>query len=361
MQKIEVLVAGGYGSVGTHISTLLSADDRFSPVIAGRSEDKAKDLAQKLGCKWTRIDLIDKKSIEEAIQNANVVINCFVPSADFNTLLAEQAAEKGIYYLDIAAFNIFNERVVEINNSAVQKGSTLITALGLYPGIASLVIASNKDHFDLIDSIDIYFTSGGKMEGLSLLSLQGIKLMMDETPRIWNGSGWVTAESRGTKEYISKPFHKRISFYPFMITYDLLKIPEIIKCDKITMWSGTESLFQGIVFFLGMKMGLAKNSNRAKKFIKILRFIGRYKNENYSMKIVSKGIKDEKHLERVVEMNAPEELLTATVPVIVCEQIAQGGITKAGSFTAAEVINIRTFFESFKEKGIAYQETFKKG
>ena len=48
MQKIEILVASGYGAVGSYICSLLSKNDEFNTVIAGRSEEKAKTLAQKV-------------------------------------------------------------------------------------------------------------------------------------------------------------------------------------------------------------------------------------------------------------------------------------------------------------------------
>jgi hypothetical protein len=220
-----------------------------------------------------------------------------------------------------------------------------------------LIVAGNKDYFDKIDAVDIYFTSGGRMAGLSVLSLQGINLMMAVTPRYWNGENWTETDSRGTKEYISEPFNKEISFFPFMITYDLLKVPEIIECNKIVMWSGTESLFQGLVFLLGMKFGLAKDIKKAKNFIKVLRFLGRNKNEDYSMKIVTKGIKENKNYERIVEMNAPEELLTAIVPIIVCQQIKDGDIDTPGAFTGPEVVNLHNFSESLKAKDINYRES----
>jgi len=359
--KIKILIAGGYGSVGTHISELLSQDEKFLPVIAGRSEEKAQALAEKFDCKWTTIDLENKNSIREALRNVNIVISCYIPSGDFNTFLPDIAAENGIHYLDVAAFNNFNESVIQLNEKADKNNAILITAMGLYPGMPGLILASNKDYFDTIDSVDIYFTSGGKMDGLSVLSLQGINLMMDVPPQQWNGKEWIDAGSKGVKENISEPFNKKISFFPFMITYDLLKIPKIIKCNKIVMWSGTESLFQGLVFLLGIKMGFAKDIKKAEKFIKVLRFLGKNKNDNYSMKIVSKGIRDNENLKRIIEMNAPEELLTAIVPVIFCEQIADGYINKNGAFTGPEIVDTSKFIDALKEYDIDYRESIVTG
>lgn len=58
-------------------------------------------------------------------------------------------------------------------------------------------------------------------------------------------------------------------------------------------------------------------------------------------------------------MNGPEELLTAIVPVIVCEQIVEGDIKKSGAFTGPEVVNVQKFIESLKTKGINYKEKAK--
>jgi len=46
-----------------------------------------------------------------------------------------------------------------------------------------------------------------------------------------------------------------------------------------------------------------------------------------------------------------------TVPVIVCEQIADSTIKNVGVFTCPEVVNIQKFSQSLKEKKIGYQET----
>lgn len=358
MSRKQVLIGGGYGSVGSHITALISKTTGMIPVVAGRDGEKAKALAQKFGCRWKTVDLTNKNSIENALKNIDIVINCYIPSDDFTTSLPEKAAKSGIHYLDIAAFNNYNERVVDLNKIAAKNNAVLVTGLGLYPGMPGLILAGNKEFFDKIDSVDIYFTSGGKMEGLSALSLQGISQMMNVAPLVWNGDKWVKPVNRGTREYIAEPFNRKISFFPFMITHDLIMLPGIMESGKIAMWSGTESVFQGMVFLVGMKLGFAKKMKKAKKFIRVLRFLGKNKNEDYSMKIVTRGIKDNMIFERVVEMNAPEELLTAGVAGIICEQISDGHIKKAGAFTGPEVVNAQKFSESLKAMDIHYKESF---
>ena len=48
MKKKQVLVVGGYGSIGSTISLLLSENEELYPVVAGRNSAKAEALAKKL-------------------------------------------------------------------------------------------------------------------------------------------------------------------------------------------------------------------------------------------------------------------------------------------------------------------------
>jgi saccharopine dehydrogenase-like NADP-dependent oxidoreductase len=356
MKQQHVLITGGYGAVGSIVATLLSKNEGIVPVVAGRNENQAKKLAEKLNCRWTTVNLENMESIQKALKNIDIVINCFIPSGDFNIILPEMTANQGIHYLDVAAYNRFNEKVIGLHEKAVKNEATLITALGLFPGIPGLILGNSKDYFDEVDCADIFFTSGGNMENITPLALQGIGYLMSVTPTNWEGEEWVKSSNVPKKEYISEPFNKSITFFPYMVTFDLLKIPEITKINKINMWSMSESMFLGVFLLLGLKMGFAKTVKRAARFLTLLRFLGRNKNEHYAIKIVSRGKKGTVSLERTVEMNAPEEYLTALVTAIVCEQIVNGHIRQAGAFTGAEVVDMQKFTESLRKSDIQFRD-----
>ncbi len=356
MKTHRVLIPGGYGAVGSIIASLLSKNENIIPVVAGRSKDQAKKRAEKLGCQWTTVDLEDKDSIQEALNEIDIIINCYIPSADFNTYLPEMAAEQGIHYLDVAAFNGYNERVVGLHKIAAKSGALLITALGLFPGAPGLILGGNRDYFDQVDCADIFFTSGSNMDNLTPLALQGIGYLMQVPPKKWENGKWTKPQGKARREYISKPFNKQITFYPYMVTFDLLKIPEIVKINHINMWSMSESMFLGMALVLGLKLGFAKTIKKATTFLRLLRYLGRNKNEDYSLRVISQGTRDAKKYERVVEMNAPEEHLTAIVPAIICEQIIDGDIKKVGAYTGAEVVKTRRFSDSLKNAGINYRD-----
>lgn len=360
MEKKQVLVVGGYGSIGSTISSLISENSDLFLIVSGRNSEKAKALAKRLECGFRTIDIGKEDSIEKALENIDIVICCYLDSNNFNTILPEKAIELGIHYIDVSGINEYNEQVWTLNNKALKGNVTLITGLGLYPGIVGLLLADNQNYFDKIGSVEIYFTVGGNMDDISPLSLHDIGYMMDRTPRQWNGKKWVKTNGKGKNEYIGGPFSKKIFFYPSMITSDLLKIPEIINSNKIVMWSGSESFLQGMVLFFGVKRGYARSIEKAKKLLKLLRFIGRNKKKDCLIKIITTGSRDNVKHERIVEFYATEEFLTAIAPLIVCEQIANGEIKQPGAFTAPEVVNTQKFFESFKAQNINYQVSTKK-
>ncbi len=144
-----------------------------------------------------------------------------------------------------------------------------------------------------------------------------------------------------------------------MMTFDLLKIPEIVKINKLFMWSMSESMLVGMFLLLGLKLGLAKTVKRAKKFLPILRLLGRNKNPDYALKIVTKGTINRENYVRTVEMNALEEYLTAIVPVFVCEQIANRDIRNVGAYTGAEIVNLSKFLDALKSVNINYKDHLK--
>ncbi len=354
----RVLITGGYGVVGRTVATLLKNEPACEPVIAGRNTDKARQVAKSLNCTWKTIDLNEVGSVEEALVNIDIVVNCFIPHHHFNTHLAQLAAQKGVHYLDVAAFNAFNERILEHHSLAEKSQATLITATGLCPGMPAVLLASNSGVFDEIDSSEIFFTSGGNMDKLSPLSLQGIGDMMKVEPKWWNGEHWESSSNSGVKQSISDPFNGSLSFYPFMVTTDLERIPEIVPHKSIKMYSGTESMLQGIIMLIGLQAGLGGSTYFSKYFLGLLRWLGKNKHENYSLKVITTGRKAGRMVERVQELNAPEEYLTALVPVLICSQLANGRITTRGAFTASEVMDVSNFMERLLEFDIGFRDHF---
>jgi short subunit dehydrogenase-like uncharacterized protein len=103
MNKKKVLVVGGYGTVGSVTSEILAEQETIIPVVAGRSESKARELARKLDVEWRTIDITDEQSITSALPDINVIIICFSgPFTHTPLTLPKLAAESGIHYMDVS-------------------------------------------------------------------------------------------------------------------------------------------------------------------------------------------------------------------------------------------------------------------
>ncbi len=111
MNAKKVLVVGGYGTVGSELSRILSGQENIEVFIGGRNEYKAREAAQNLNAGWRTIDLEKRESILGALKNIDLVINCFGgPFTGFNLDLPEAAVERGIHYLDVSGSYEYTER-----------------------------------------------------------------------------------------------------------------------------------------------------------------------------------------------------------------------------------------------------------
>ena len=354
------MIAGGYGAVGREIAGLLSDRPGMTAVIAGRNEKKARELAGQVHGDWRVVDLDNRESIKSGLKGIDIIINSFSPSDTYHIDLAEVAVEQGAHYLDINPFIGYSERVLQLDQSAKEKGITLITALGAYPGIPALLIADARHCFSEIKSANVFFAMGGKLEGMTPLAISGLDYMMNISPLIWEDDCWKKAAMKGTKEYMGEPFNKPIGFFPGMITYDLLNIPDIMKIDQISNWSGMENSLQGMILYFGVKLGLGKNEKRAKKFLSLLKFLGKPSkyHPDTILKVVVDGIQEGVYKKRTIELHHTEDHLTALIPVLACEQLIHGQIEKWGAFTGPQVFNTGALIDSFKNSRIGYSENW---
>jgi hypothetical protein len=99
----SVLIIGGYGTFGSHVSKAL-AERGISVVVAGRDCQKAKEFARALGSDHREVclDLRQRQAIAYALREQPVVVNCAGPFRHFDSTLLEACLEAGCHYADIA-------------------------------------------------------------------------------------------------------------------------------------------------------------------------------------------------------------------------------------------------------------------
>src|SRR5215217_3723382 len=78
LNDIDILITGGYGTVGRRVAADLAPDYPSRVVVAGRSAEKAAQLAVELGhgARGRRIDVGDPVSVEAALDGVGIVMSC---------------------------------------------------------------------------------------------------------------------------------------------------------------------------------------------------------------------------------------------------------------------------------------------
>jgi len=161
MQKIRVLILGGYGGAGRSISRLLLQETDCDIVVAGRHKAKALDLSERLNAEFPGralgvfADASQSESLKLALQGVNLIISAST-SLDYVEVVAKASLQENIDYLDI---HYPQQRVAVLKNLAEQikaQGRCFITQAGFNPGLPSVLVRLAKSHFTRYDKSDLF-------------------------------------------------------------------------------------------------------------------------------------------------------------------------------------------------------------
>jgi saccharopine dehydrogenase (NAD+, L-lysine forming) len=152
----EILIAGGYGLVGSRIAAELAVDYPGRVIVAGRDLARAQALAAALGqgVRGRALDVSAPASIAAALDGVGLVMSCIDQPG---RLLLHAAIERGLGYTDIAP------RLVELGRGAAfekidaaaqASGARLVLGSGLVPGISNLMARALAQRLGGADTIE---------------------------------------------------------------------------------------------------------------------------------------------------------------------------------------------------------------
>ncbi|MEL7833521.1 saccharopine dehydrogenase family protein [Fodinibius sp. Rm-B-1B1-1] len=155
----NILIVGGYGSVGSVISQHLSKTYPNRVIVAGRSFDKAEHLCQKLNHRATplRCDINNTKRYSELLNDVTLVIMCIDQN---DTSFVQYCFSEGIMYIDITAGYEFLSEVEKLDDIAVENNATGVLSVGLAPGITNLLAKHCKNQLAETIELDIHLLLG---------------------------------------------------------------------------------------------------------------------------------------------------------------------------------------------------------
>jgi short subunit dehydrogenase-like uncharacterized protein len=98
----ELLIYGATGYTG-NMAADHAARMGLAPVLAGRNEDRLRDLGARIYCPHRVFDVDDPEAVDWALSDATVLLNCAGPYMRTAEPLMAAAIRAGVHYLDIVA------------------------------------------------------------------------------------------------------------------------------------------------------------------------------------------------------------------------------------------------------------------
>ncbi|QXC52497.1 NAD(P)H-binding protein (plasmid) [Agrobacterium salinitolerans] len=183
-----ILIVGGYGHVGSRIAERLLIDGITPVRLAGRSLEKARAMATRLGCEARHIDLDRSETWDDAIKGTDIVLVCMDQQ---DTSFPAHVLAKGLTYVDITASDSFFRQVETLGERAIESGGRAVLSIGLAPGLTNLLVKACAEKLDHARSARIGIMLGlGDAHGPAaidwtlnqLLSPRGDQVQMETIP-----------------------------------------------------------------------------------------------------------------------------------------------------------------------------------
>ena len=149
----DILITGGYGTVGRRVAADLAPEYPGNVVVAGRSTEKATQLATELGygVRGRRVDIGNPSTVEAALGGVGVVMSCIDQPEPY---LLRAAIRRGLAYTDIAPHLMTRRPTEAMKGEAAQTGARIVLGAGLAPGISSMLARLGADRVGAVESVE---------------------------------------------------------------------------------------------------------------------------------------------------------------------------------------------------------------
>ena len=129
MRSDSFLLYGANGYTGVLIAKYAAQYD-LQPILAGRSEEAIKKLAEGLNLPYKIIDLENGTQLKAALQEVKVVIHAAGPFADTARQMIDACLQTGTHYLDINGDISVFEMIKSLDAKAKEENIMLMPGVG---------------------------------------------------------------------------------------------------------------------------------------------------------------------------------------------------------------------------------------
>jgi len=151
----DIVIAGGYGHVGRAIAERLAPRYAGRVVVAGRSEEKARQAVSAIGHGSRGLRLDTAEGI--APDGAAIVIMCL---DQFDPSFASDCFARGIGYVDISADDRILGMVEALEATALRGRTPGLIDVGLAPGLSNLLSRMLVETMENVVRLDLFVLLG---------------------------------------------------------------------------------------------------------------------------------------------------------------------------------------------------------
>jgi saccharopine dehydrogenase-like protein len=179
-----VLVLGGYGAFGGRIAERLARNATLRLIVAGRSLERARSLADSLtsdnGATVVPAALdaarVDERELRDL--QATILINASGPYQWQDYRLARTCIAAGTHYIDLADARAFVAGIADLDAEARRAGVLIVSGASTVPAVSAAVLDELVPQLASLASVEIVIAPGNSFDpGLattqSILSMLG--------------------------------------------------------------------------------------------------------------------------------------------------------------------------------------------
>lgn len=200
MDRVRVLVLGGYGSFGRRLVKRLACDPRLQIVVAGRSSLKGEELVGTLSPRAAEVSscVLDASvpgfSGELSRLRPHIVVNTAGPFQGQDYTVARACISAKAHYVDLADATQFVLGIRALDGAARAAGVAIVSGASSVPALSSAVVDELAAGMHVLEQIDIGISPGNRTErGLStvqaVLSYCGRTIAMQDKVKVLGWSG----------------------------------------------------------------------------------------------------------------------------------------------------------------------------
>ncbi|MCF6225374.1 MAG: saccharopine dehydrogenase NADP-binding domain-containing protein [Xanthomonadales bacterium] len=195
----RILIIGGYGNFGSVITSMLAQENKVQVIIAGRSLQKADQLASKLEAtnkpETIALDININFSAVLAKINPDIVIHTSGPFQSQNYDLAMACVTQGCHYIDLADGRKFVAGITVLDKKAKQAGVLIISGASSVPCFTSALVDHSRSEFQTLEELDYGITTAqknnpGLATTIAILSYVGKPFMTKIDGQMKSVFGW---------------------------------------------------------------------------------------------------------------------------------------------------------------------------